>query len=315
MKKILASILLTILFFGNGIAQSNCRTGSMFMGMNYFSPSQTAGVIAFSTDLVFLKRYHRGYNTSFGIEVNAGSRKYDKVIEDVIFEGGYKGYVDYSISRFESWGKMLIGKRINNVVEFIVPLKIGYRRLGYKQYFDIYSGQVIDPEDIVDSGEDVENSNLIGAYNNIGVGTGLSVAFLPTSGISPFFEVNYTLFNNTTNYEVENSTINQGVINTPQTVYSNTNTLNFKVGFRFNFGTCPIKTGDIFKPSVVNKRNNKFSKGTSVSTSRTEEAAPNSNITSGSNNTKKEPKPNIRLKPSIPLTRPIPSTPKPVIPN
>jgi hypothetical protein len=307
------TILMLIVFFNNANAQLTCKKGGVSLGYVHHIPEDgeliTTG--AFTMDVFFLKRYHKNFNTSFGLELNTGARRFNKVIENITFEGDYEGFADYSFSRTEVWGKFMVGTQIKNIVEFTVPIRIGYRSQGYREYFDLYEGQEIKEEDLATEEETEEDSdNRFSKTNHFGIGAGLNLAFLPSSNISPFVEVSYSYFGSQDHQNIENASLNNGIINIPSYTAPNSSSYNVRVGVRFNIGSCPKKTGNIYEDSKTSKRVSPNPKHSSVSRKIVDKSVNtqpnNSETNSDSSKGDSTTKPKVVLKPKVP-TKPTPT--------
>ncbi len=297
-------------------SQLECKKGGFSLGYAHHLPEDDSLIStgAFTMDVFFLKRYHRFFNTSFGVEMNAGARRFNKVIENITFEGDYEGFVDYSVSRTEFWGKFMIGTQIKNIVEFTVPVKIGYRHQAYREFFDIYDGQEIKEEDLIEEGSEEDNPDTrFAKTNNIGFGTGLNLAFFPSSGVSPFIEAGYTYFGKQDHQSINNASQNDnGTINIPSYQAQNSSNYTFRVGVRFNIGSCPKKTGNIFedsRPSTRTEPNRSHKKVETRIVDRSVNTQQNNN-SNNNTNTSSETKPNVKLKPKV-KPRKVPPTKKP----
>jgi len=260
MKHILFSTLALIGFSQYSLSQTaysqalSCNTGSFSLG--YVQQNAVADSLpnigGFSMELTFLKQQRRFFSTSFGLETNFGARSYDKAIENIEFEGGYNGFASYNINRTDVGAKYIIGAQIGKIVEFSIPLRLGFRTTAYRQVFDLYEGQDIAEEDIVTEEEASEqNNDVFFRSNKFGFGTGLNLAFLPNSIVSPFVEIGLNYFGGDDLPMVDQAQLINGEINVPRLDLSNNNEMTFRVGVKINWG-CPSNTMRVYRqpPSI-----------------------------------------------------------------
>ncbi|GEM_PF-6484270 len=284
----------------------SCHTGTFGLGYAQQNPvSDSLPKIGnFTMEATFLKRHYRFFNTSFGITTNFGSKSFDKVIEDIEFQGGYMGYASYSIQRFDVWGKYLVGAQIGKIVEIAIPLKVGFRTTGYRQQFDLYEGQDIAEEDMVEE-EDAseENNDAFARSNKIGFGTGLNVAFFPNGVLSPFFEMGYNYFGEDELPRISDASISNGDITVPDISLTNNSEMTFRVGVRFNIGCPPDQTSVYRQPRTMN-RSVAYNKHPEVKTRIVKENVDTRNNSESEENNEGESE-NVILKPKKPTRKPL----------
>ena len=262
--KNLAGIILAFVALSNiGHAQTNyskaltCNSGTFGIGFYQQSPESESlpNIIGISFESTFGKRHHRFFNTSFGLRANLGSRNFDRVVQDIEFEGGYQGFASYSVNRYGIWGEYLIGAQIGKIVEVTVPLKVGFRTSAYRQEFDLYEGQEIAQEDLVSEDEAAEeNNDLFFRSNKVGVGSGINLAFLPNKIASPFIEIGYSYFGREELPLIQDANMSSGELHVPTVDLSNNTELNFRIGVRFNIG-CPTNTNNVYRNPSSTSRN------------------------------------------------------------
>lgn len=310
MKKILFYSIVLFSFVNRTHSQTSyskslsCHTGSFSLGYAQQSPLSDSlpSIGNFTMEATFLKRHRRFFNTSFGIETNFGAKSYDRVLENIEFEGGYLGFASYSINRFDVWGKYLFGAQVGKIVEFSIPLKVGYRTTSYSQEFGIYEGQEIAQEDLATPDDaDEENNDVFFRSNKIGFGTGLNLAFFPNSVVSPFVEMGYNYFGESDLPRPDQTTINSGDITIPNLSLSKNDELTFRIGLRFNIG-CPSNILSVYRKPQNNVRNVALRKHPEVKTTIINRDVDTQNNSETENNS--EGSEGVILKPKKPTRQP-----------
>jgi hypothetical protein len=257
MKQLLIFIIALCGFSNYGVTQTryskslSCHKGTFALGYAQQNPESDSlpNIGNFTMEATFAKRHFAFFNTSFGITTNFGAKNFDQVIEDIEFQGGYMGFASYSMQRFGVWGKYIFGAQIGKIVEVAIPLKVGFRTTGYRQVFELYEGQEIAEEDMVDE-EDAseENNDAFARSNSLGFGTGLNLAFFPNGIVSPFFEMGYNYLGQNELPRVEGASIFNGDIIVPEISVANNTEMTFRVGLRFNIGCPPNRTSVYRQP-------------------------------------------------------------------
>lgn len=314
MKHLLISLVSLFTFNQLSHAQTaysqalSCNSGSFSMG--YVQQNAVADSLpnmgGFSMEAIFLKKQRRFFSTSFGIETNFGSRNFDRVIEDIEFEGGYNGFASYSMSRADFGAKYIIGAQIGKIVEFSIPLRLGFRTTAFRQEFELYEGQEIAEEDLVSEDEASEqNNDAFFRSNKLGFGTGLNLAFLPNSMFSPFVEIGVNYFGGDEIPLLEQASLINGEVNVPRIDLNNNNEMTLRVGVRINIG-CPGNVSSVYRQPPSSGRNVAYKKHPEVETRIVRNTSTqNTNVQNNSNETER-----VILKPQKPRT---PRTPKDLI--
>lgn len=310
MKKILFLTIALFSLSNAGYSQTSyskslsCHTGSFSLGYAQQIPFSDSlpSIGNFTMEATFLKRHHRFFNTSFGIETNFGAKSYDEVIENIEFEGGYLGFASYSINRFDVWGKYLFGAQVGKIVEFSIPLKVGYRTTSYSEEFDIYEGQEIAQEDLATQDDAAEeNNDVFFRSNKLGFGTGLNLAFFPNGVVSPFVEMGYNYFGESDLPRPDKATINNGDIIIPNSSLSSNDELTFRVGLRFNIG-CPSKMLRVYRKPTNTGRNVAYRKHPEVKTTIIDRDVDTQNNSETESNSEESER--VILKPQKPTRKP-----------
>ncbi|MEX1192976.1 MAG: hypothetical protein WEA99_13490 [Brumimicrobium sp.] len=310
MKKILLFTITLFSIFNEVHSQTSyskslsCHRGSFSLGYAQQNPLSDSlpSIGNFTMEATFLKRHHRFFNTSFGIETNFGAKSYDEVIENIEFEGGYLGFASYSINRFDVWGKYLFGAQVGKIVEFSIPLKVGYRTTSYSQEFDIYEGQEIAQEDLATQNDaEEENNDVFFRSNKLGFGTGVNLAFFPNGVVSPFVELGYTYFGEAELPRPDKATMNNGDIIIPNISLANNNELTFRVGLRFNIG-CPSNMLSVYRKPSNTGRNVVYTKHPEVKTTIIDRNIDTQSNTETESNSEESEK--VILKPKKPTRKP-----------
>ncbi|MGM0478940.1 MAG: hypothetical protein ACQERC_06925 [Bacteroidota bacterium] len=311
MKGIYLCFIVISAFIMDGYGQTSysqklsCHTGTFALGYAQQNPTadSLSNIGNFTMEATFLKRHFRFFNTSFGIVTNFGSKSFDRVIEDIEFQGGYTGYASYNIQRFDVWGKYLIGAQFGKVVEVAIPLKVGFRTTGYRQEFDLYEGQEISEEDAVDEEEaSEENNDAFARSNKLGFGTGINLAFFPNSTISPFFEMGYNYFGATELPLPDQASISNGDITVPNISLTNNSEMTFRIGVRFNIG-CPPDRTSVYRQPQMNSRSVAINRHPEVKTKIVKKNVDTRNNSESEENSEGESE-NVILKPNKPTRKP-----------